>query len=157
MTVACGASIAILQPQPHLMHVRTRFPCLISSFCFCINFTDTTASLLQLSLKSPSFSRVFHWRTACAAVRNIDTSKDINEARRRSDVAGVCTHAQTAAQRRQSGGGSGASRTYDSHVDGDGDGDDEQREGRTRCNSSVCHDDIDSDSDGGKCSRYFPV
>ena len=105
-------------------------------FCFCINFTDTTASLLQLSLKSPSFSRVFHWRTACAAVRNIDTSKDINEARRRSDVAGVCTHAQTAAQRRQSGGGSGASRTYDSHVDGDGDGD----------------DDDDGDDHGGQCA-----
>ena len=51
----------------------------------------------------------------------VDTSKDINEARRRSDVAGVRTHAQTAAQRWQAGGG--ASRTYDSHVGGGGDGD----------------------------------
>ena len=51
----------------------------------------------------------------------VDTSKDINETRRRSDVAGVRAHAQTAAQRRQAGGG--ASRTYDSHVGGGGDGD----------------------------------
>jgi hypothetical protein len=40
-------------------------------FCCCINFTDTTASPLQLSLKSPSSSRVFHRRSACAAVCNV--------------------------------------------------------------------------------------
>ncbi len=53
----------------------------------------------------------------------VDTSKDINEARRRSDIAGVRTHAQTAAQRRQAGGG--ASRTYASHVDSDSYSDDD--------------------------------
>ena len=40
-------------------------------FCCCINFLDTTASPLQLSLKSPSSSRVFHRRSACAAVCNV--------------------------------------------------------------------------------------
>ena len=40
-------------------------------FCCCINVTDTTASPLQLSLKSPSSSRVFHRRSACAAVCNV--------------------------------------------------------------------------------------
>ena len=63
----------------------------------------------------------------------VDTSKDINEARRRSDVAGVRAHAQTAAQRRQAGGG--ASRTCNSHVGGDGDSDDD-------------HDDAADDDDG---------
>jgi hypothetical protein len=32
---------------------------------------DTTASPLQLSLKSPSSSRVFHRRSACAAVGSV--------------------------------------------------------------------------------------
>ena len=55
-------------------------------FCFCINFTDTTASHLQRTLKSPSSSRVFHRRSACAAVCNV--------------LSWILASTQTAAQRR---------------------------------------------------------
>ncbi len=75
------------------------------------------------TLGSPFGTRAEERVRRCLQLVVVDTSKGINEARRRSDVAGVRTHAHTAAQRRQAGGG--ASRTYDSHVDGDGDSDDD--------------------------------
>jgi len=81
----------------------------------------TFAQVAELLARVPPEERV----RRCLQRVVVDTSKDINEARRRSDIAGVRTHAQTAAQRRQAGGGGGASRTCASHVDSDSYSDDD--------------------------------
>jgi hypothetical protein len=120
-----GAETHLERAALQLDDVRLR-PAVVHNFLLLLHQLHgeppaTFAQVAELLARVPPEERV----RRCLQRVVVDTSKDINEARRRSDIAGVRTHAQTAAQRRQAGGGGGASRTCASHVDSDSYSDDD--------------------------------